>query len=119
MDWFRENYFGSADEHTDPRASPILAIDLAGLAPAHVVTAGFDPLRDEGEAYADRLREAGVPVTLRREPDLVHGFVNAVGLGGRAAEAAGAFATALRDGLRGGVGARADGEAATLLDAPG
>jgi acetyl esterase len=119
MDWFRENYFSSADEHTDPRASPILVTDLAGVAPAHVVTAGFDPLRDEGEAYADRLRDAGVPVTLRREPDLVHGFVNAVGLGGRAAEAAGAFATALRAGLRGAAGARTDGAAATLLDAPG
>jgi len=100
MDWFRDNYFGSADEYDDPRASPILAPDLSGVAPAHVVTAGFDPLRDEGEAYADRLREAAVPVTLRREPDLVHGFINAVGLGGRAAEAAGEFAAAVRAGLR-------------------
>jgi acetyl esterase len=119
MDWFRENYFGSQEGRNDPRASPILAPDLAGVAPAHVVTAGFDPLRDEGEDYADRLREAGVPVTLRREPDLVHGFINAVGLGGRAAEAAGAFATALRAGLRSPAGERIDGPPATLLDAPG
>ena len=58
------------------------------MPPAHIVTAGFDPLRDEGEAYAERLREAGVEVTLKREPDLVHGFINAVGLSARAREAA-------------------------------
>ena len=51
--------------------------DLAGVAPAYVVTAGFDPLRDEGEAYAARLREAGVPTTLRRQSGLLHGFVAA------------------------------------------
>ena len=65
-----------------------------------MVTAGFDPLRDEGEDYAAALREAGVAVSLRREPDLVHGFVNAVGLGGRPREAAEAAAAAIRDGLR-------------------
>ena len=58
MDWFRENYFLTEGDRNDPRASPILAAELAGVAPAHVVTAGFDPLRDEGEAYADRLRDA-------------------------------------------------------------
>jgi acetyl esterase len=99
MDWFRDNYFTSTDQHSDPRASPILAADLAGLPPAHIVTAGFDPLRDEGEAYAERLREAGVEVTLRREPDLVHGFINAVGLSRRAREAMAPVATAIRAGL--------------------
>jgi acetyl esterase len=99
MDWFRDNYFGSAEDRSDPRASPILAEDLSVHPPAHVVTAGFDPLRDEGEAYAEALRAAGVPVTLRREPDLVHGFVNAVGLGGRSREAMDAVAAAIRRGL--------------------
>ncbi len=99
MDWYRDHYFATEDERRDPSASPLLASDLSGLAPALVVTAGFDPLRDEGEAYAKRLREAGVATTLRREPDLVHGFINAAGLGGRPAEALGAIATDLRQAL--------------------
>lgn len=95
MHWFRDNYLGSVAERSDPRASPILAADLRGLAPAHVVTCGFDPLRDEGEAYAARLADSGVPTTLRREPDLVHGFVNAAALGGRPGEAMSAIAAAI------------------------
>ena len=99
MDWFRDNYFADPADRTDPRASPILAADVRGLAPAYVVTAGFDPLRDEGEAYARRLTEAGVACALRRESDLVHGFVNAVGLSQRAREAMSAVAEAIREGL--------------------
>jgi acetyl esterase len=79
MDWYRTNYLPDEESAHDPRASPILAEDLTGLPPTYVATAGFDPLRDEGEDYARRLREAGVPVALRRHPGLVHGFVNAVG----------------------------------------
>jgi acetyl esterase len=99
MDWYRDNYFAAAEDRGDPRASPILAADLSNLPPAHVVTSGFDPLRDEGEDYARALEQAGVPVTLRRESDLVHGFINAVGLGGRAGDAAREIAAALRAGL--------------------
>ncbi len=99
MDWYRDHYFASAEDRADPRASPILADDLSGLAPAHVVTAGFDPLRDEGEDYAARLRDAGVAVTLRRESDLVHGFINAVGLGGRPEEAGRAIAAEIAAGI--------------------
>jgi acetyl esterase len=99
MDYFRGHYFADPSERADPRASPILADDLTSLPPAHVVTAGFDPLRDEGEEYARRLREAGVPTTLRREPDLVHGFINAVGVSSRAREAARPIAVAIREGL--------------------
>lgn len=98
MDWYREHYLSAPEQRLDPRASPLLG-ELAGLPPAHVVTAGFDPLRDEGEAYARALEAAGVEVTLRRETDLVHGFVNAVGLGGRAREATSAIAASIRSGL--------------------
>jgi acetyl esterase len=65
----------------DPRLSPLCADLPAGLAPALVYTAGFDPLRDEGEAYADRLRAAGAEVGLTRFDDQIHGFVNIVGVG--------------------------------------
>jgi acetyl esterase len=98
MDWYREHYLSAPEQRLDPRASPLLG-ELAGLPPTYVVTAGFDPLRDEGEAYAHALETAGVEVTLRRETDLVHGFVNAVGLGGRAREATSAIADAIRAGL--------------------
>jgi acetyl esterase len=101
MDWFRDNYFADPADRSDPRASPILAPDLSASPPAHVVTAGFDPLRDEGEDYAAALRDAGVEVTLHREPDLVHGFINAVGLGGRSREAMTHVAAAIRRALVG------------------
>jgi len=74
MAWFMNHYAADAALHTDPRLSPLRQEDLAGLPPAVVVTAGFDPLRDEGEAYADRLAEAGVPVQLRRFDSMIHGF---------------------------------------------
>lgn len=79
MDWFGDQYAGEADK-ADPRLSIVRAADLAGLPPALVVTAGFDPLRDEGEAYAARLAEAGVAVTMRRHPGLIHGFINMTGV---------------------------------------
>ena len=62
------------------RASPLSVAELAGLPPAHVVTAGFDPLRDEGEAYAMRLMEAGVPTTLRCYGSMIHGFASMGGV---------------------------------------
>jgi acetyl esterase len=95
MDWYRTRYLPNDEAALDPRASPLLADDLSGLPPTYVATAGFDPLRDEGEAYAHRLRESGVPVALRRHGGLIHGFVNTVGStrSGRAAmqEAVGAL----------------------------
>jgi acetyl esterase len=72
--WFRDHYLnGAADVH-DWRASPARTSTLIGLPPAYVLTAGADPLRDEGDEYALRLREAGVPVTHRTFPGQFHGF---------------------------------------------
>jgi acetyl esterase len=72
--WFRDHYLnGAADVH-DWRASPARAKILIGLPPAYVLTAGADPLRDEGDEYAHRLKEAGVPVTYRTFPGQFHGF---------------------------------------------
>ncbi|HSD78308.1 MAG TPA: alpha/beta hydrolase [Solirubrobacteraceae bacterium] len=100
MDWYRAHYLGGDEAAArDPRASPLLAPDLAGLPPVLLVTAGFDPLRDEGEAMAARLREAGVAVAQRRHPGLIHGFVNAVALGGAPGDAMRELAGALRAGL--------------------
>ncbi len=75
MRWFAAHYLNAAADATDWRASPLRAPSLAGLPPALVVTAGFDPLRDEGEAYAVRLREAGVRVDAVCYGGMLHGFV--------------------------------------------
>lgn len=102
MVWYYDQFLPPGIDRSDPRVSPLRqpAEALRGVAPAYVVTAGFDPLRDEGEAYAALLRDAGVPVALRRHRGLIHGFANLVGFGraGRLAmaEAAGAVALGLR-----------------------
>jgi acetyl esterase/lipase len=74
MAWFMGHYLGPGDDPADPRLSPIKAPDLSGLAPAVIATAGFDPLVDQGEAYAKRLSAAGTPVAYRCYDALAHGF---------------------------------------------
>jgi acetyl esterase len=77
--WFRDRYLRDEADRSDPRASPLFADDVRGAPPALVMTAGFDPLRDEGKAYADKLRAAGVDVTYRCYPSLFHGFFSTTG----------------------------------------
>jgi acetyl esterase len=75
MEWMRSLYLNDLAEIADPRVSPLRAPDLAGLPPALIFTAGLDPLRDEGQAYADRLAAAGVKVVHREFDSLIHGFI--------------------------------------------
>jgi acetyl esterase len=81
MDRTSDLYAGPGVDRTDPRLSPVYAELPAGLAPAIVAVAGFDPLRDEGLAYAGKLAAAGVPVELLEYHDMIHGFFNYVGVG--------------------------------------
>jgi acetyl esterase len=99
MDRANDCYLPRPGDRTDPRANMLHAEVPAGLAPAYVVTAGFDPLRDEGEAYARKLCDAGVPVELDRRTDQIHGFFNIVGVGHTSRAAVDAMADKLRAAL--------------------
>lgn len=98
MDLVEENYLAGDEDRADPRLSP-LRHDPAGVAPAYVVTAGFDPLLDEGTLYAEKLKEAGVPVEHVCEDGLIHGFANMIGIGRSAPAAMRRAAAALQRGL--------------------
>ncbi|MGH7332659.1 MAG: alpha/beta hydrolase [Candidatus Rokuibacteriota bacterium] len=74
--WYMQQYLRGESDRTDPRASPLRTPDLSGQPPTLVITAGFDPLRDEGHAYAERLRAAGVDVVYREYPGQIHAFVS-------------------------------------------
>ena len=79
MAWFWSQYLGSNGDPSDPNASPLLLADAAGLAPGIIISAEADVLRDEAEAYADRLRIAGVPVVGLRALGMTHAFFNFIG----------------------------------------
>jgi acetyl esterase len=96
MRWFRGHYFAKPDDAADPLAAPLRAPNLRGLPPATVLTAEFDPLRDEGEAYARRLLGAGVPATLTRYDGMFHGFFGMTARIDRARDAVEDAARALR-----------------------
>ncbi len=74
INWYLDHYRDSSVDDRDPDLSPLWADSVAGVAPALIITAGFDPLRDEGEAYAKKLEQEGVAVTYREHPSLIHGF---------------------------------------------
>ncbi len=80
MQWFWDKYLGKAEDAANFYVAPLLAADLSGLPPAMVIISGYDPLRDEGLAYANRLEEAGVPVKLSVYEDMIHGFLSYLGI---------------------------------------
>ena len=99
MIWYWDQYLASPEDARSPLASPLKAPDLAGLPPAFVITAEHDVLRDEAEAYAARLTEAGVAVELRRYPGMIHGFLQMVDAFDQARRAIEEAGRALREGL--------------------
>jgi acetyl esterase len=97
MDWALRLYCPTGTDLKDPRISPLLATDLAGLPPAHVHTAEFDPLRDEGKAYAERLERAGVKVRYTCHEGMIHHFYAMAGVIPYARLAMRAAGTAIRE----------------------
>jgi len=87
MKWFWKHYLSDPAQGAHPHASPLRARDLSGLPAALVITAEYDPLRDEGELYADKLRAAGVPTAMTRYDGVNHGFMFWVGVADKAGAA--------------------------------
>jgi len=96
-DWYWGHYLAAPEDGVDPLASPLRAPDHSGLPSATIITAEYDPLRDQGEAYAHQLTASGVPVTLRRYPGMVHGFFTMSGILDAARDAVSAAACRLRE----------------------
>lgn len=102
MEWYWRQYLSSDEEGAHPYASPLRVADASGLPPGMVITAEFDPLRDEGEAYARKLIDAGVPITVRRYDGMFHGFFSMTAFLDGAKQASDDAHTALRDALSSG-----------------
>jgi acetyl esterase len=99
MLWFAQQYLDGSEDPLDPRLAPLHHPDLSGLPPALIVTAGFDPLQDEGKAYAEALEAAGVPVEYVHFDDMIHGFISMPGILERGRQGLAQCATALRNAL--------------------
>lgn len=99
LDWFYAHYLPADADTKDPRISPLEAKDVSGLPPAYIMLAGYDPLHDEGFAYAEKLRIAGVSVTVADYPDMVHDFIYLQAVLPQAAEALNTAAKALKAAL--------------------
>jgi acetyl esterase len=97
MIWFWDQYVPNTEERTHPLASPLRAASLARLPPAYLLSAGYDVLYDEGQAYAQRLRDAGVSVTEQAHPSMLHGFLHFSEPFDEAATAMTQLTTAMRD----------------------
>jgi len=97
MGWFAEQYLPAGIDRRDPRVSVLHVPDLAGVAPAVIGTGEYDPLRDEGDAYAERLGQAGVPVRHHRFPGLIHGFYGFGTFSAASADAVAALNADLKD----------------------
>ena len=97
IEWYYERYVPRATDARNEYAAPLLARDLSNLPPATLVTGGFDPLRDEGYAYADRLREAGVSVEHEHFEGMIHGFVSMTDMLDRSRDAIEVVAEGLRN----------------------
>ncbi|MFJ4293762.1 alpha/beta hydrolase [Cupriavidus sp. NPDC089707] len=104
LDWYRAQYLANPADAADVRASPLQQRDLHGLPPATLITAEFDPLRDQGEAYGEALQRAGNSATVRRWPGQFHGFISMQGVIDAASDALDAAAAALRQAWGGNSG---------------
>jgi acetyl esterase len=100
IQWFYSHYMPPGSDPDDERLSPVAAKDVSGLPPAYILTAGFDPLRDEAIAYAAKLKAAGVAVTHVDYPTMIHGFLTMQGWIPLAGQAIAAAGKAVRDALK-------------------
>jgi acetyl esterase len=101
MVWFGDLYFEKSQDRHVPYASPLLAPDLSNLPPALIITSEFDPLRDEGEAYGQRLKKSGVPVKISRYAGMIHDFIRMDGVISRAKDAIDEIASSLSEIFQG------------------